>query len=135
MAQYLILIHEDEAAWEAADPRVLHQVLAEHAAFGERNSDVLRGGHALHPTATATTVRPAPGGGFVVTDGAFAETKEAMGGYYVIEVPTLDEAVAVAKQVPVRFGGVEVRPIRTFDRKTGRGGFGCGGRGRRGAPS
>jgi hypothetical protein len=49
-----------------------------------------------------------------VTDGAFAETKEALGGYYLVEAADLDEALALAKQVPMPFGGVEVRPIRTF---------------------
>jgi hypothetical protein len=51
------------------------------------------------------------GGGFVVTDGTFAETKEVIGGYYVIEAADLDEALAIAKQVPSPMGGVEVRPI------------------------
>jgi hypothetical protein len=51
----------------------------------------------------------------VVTDGPFAETKEALGGYYLIEAADLDEALALAKQIPAPFGGVEVRPIRTFD--------------------
>jgi hypothetical protein len=50
-----------------------------------------------------------------ITDGAFAETKEALGGYYLIEAADLDEAMAIAKQVPTPFGGVEVRPIRTFE--------------------
>ncbi len=52
---------------------------------------------------------------FTATDGPFAETKEALGGYYLIEAADLDEALAVAKQVPAPFGGVEVRPVRTFD--------------------
>jgi hypothetical protein len=60
-------------------------------------------------------VRRDSSGGFIVTDGAFAETKEALGGYYMIEAADLDEALAVAKQVPVSFGGVEVRPVRVFD--------------------
>jgi len=60
-------------------------------------------------------VRKDPSGGFAVTDGAFAETKEALNGYYVIEAADLDEAVAVAKQVPARSGGVEVRPVMVFD--------------------
>jgi hypothetical protein len=51
----------------------------------------------------------------MVTDGPFIETKEALGGYYLIEAADLDEAIGIAKQVPVRTGGVEVRPIRVFD--------------------
>ena len=52
---------------------------------------------------------------FTVTDGPFVETKEALGGYYLIEAADLDEAIAIAKQVPVGVGGVEVRPVRVFD--------------------
>jgi hypothetical protein len=66
------------------------------------------GGAWLQPTTTATSVR----GGSEVTDGPFVETKEALGGYYLIDAPDLDTALAVAKTVPARFGGVEVRPVR-----------------------
>jgi hypothetical protein len=86
-----------------------------HRIFGERNAAALRGGNALQPTATATSVRRGPGGEFVVTDGPFAETKEALGGYYLVEAADLDEALSLAKQIPMPFGGVEVRPIMTFD--------------------
>ena len=64
---------------------------------------------------TATTVRPDGDGGFTVTDGPFVETKEALGGYYLVEAADLDEAIELAKQVPVLDGGVEVRPIMVFD--------------------
>ncbi len=64
------------------------------------------GGNALQPTATATSVRDD-----IVTDGPFVETKEALGGYYLIEAADLDQALAVAKLCPARFGGVEVRPV------------------------
>ncbi|MDB5065218.1 MAG: YCII-related protein, partial [Chloroflexi bacterium] len=86
-----------------------------HMRFGEANSASIRGGDALQPTSTATSLRHEPSGEITVTDGAFAETKEALGGYYVIEAADLDEAIAVAKQVPARFGGVEVRPVMVFD--------------------
>jgi len=72
---------------------------------------VIRGGNALQSAATATSIRPGPADSSTVTDGPFAETKEALGGYYLIEAADLDEALAVAKQVPTRFGGVEVRPV------------------------
>ncbi|HJX43958.1 MAG TPA: YciI family protein [Geodermatophilus sp.] len=65
----------------------------------------------MEPTTTATRVR----GGADVTDGPFVETKEALGGYYVVDAPDLDTALAVARTVPARFGGVEVRPVMTFD--------------------
>ncbi len=115
MSQYLVLIYEDETTWADASPDQTEQIHQEHAVFGQANAAALRGGNALHPTSTATSVRRDSSGGFTVTDGAFAETKEALGGYYVIEAADLDEAIAVATQVPARFGGVEVRPVRTFD--------------------
>jgi hypothetical protein len=115
MAEYLILIYEDESAWDDPDPETFGKIMNDHAAFGERHAGSLRGGNALQPTSTATSLRRDPSGGFAITDGAFAETKEALGGYYLIEAADLDEALAVAKQVPAPFGGVEVRPIRTFD--------------------
>ena len=115
MAQYMILIYEDEASWADAGEEVLGQTLKEHGQFGENNAAVLRGGGKLHPTDTATSVRKASSsGGFGGTDGRFAETEEAVGGYYLIEAADLDEAIAVAKQVPAQFGGVEVRPVRVF---------------------
>ena len=111
MSQYLILIYADEAQGASVTPDDMAQLTKEHMEFGQRHADVIRGGNALQPTNTATSVRPDPAGGYTVTDGAFAETKEALGGYYLIEAADLDQALAVAKEVPTRFGGVEVRPI------------------------
>jgi hypothetical protein len=111
MPQYLILIYDDEASWANAGQDAVQQMMKEHTVFAERNGAVLRGGNALEGTGTATSIRKDESGGFAVTDGAFAETKEALGGYYLIEVADLDQAIAVAKQVPVRRGGVEIRPI------------------------
>jgi hypothetical protein len=114
MAQYLILIYEDETAWEAADHETVQKTIGDHRQFSEANETMLRGGNALQRTATATSVRRDSIGHVTVTDGAFAETKEALGGYYVIEAGDLDEALDVAMQVPAPFGGVEVRPVRTI---------------------
>ena len=111
MAQYLILIYEDEAQYAVATPEVWQEVIDAHAAFAtevEKLGAKLEGGNALQPTATATSIRAAGG---EVTDGPFVETKEALGGYYLIEAKDLDEAIAIAKQVPAPFGGVEVRPV------------------------
>ena len=109
MAQYLILLYDNEAAWAAATPERMAEELASHRRFqlqlAEMGAKNL-GGNALAPTSTATSVR-----GDVVTDGPFAETKEALGGYYLIEAQDLDHALAVAKLCPVLDGGVEVRPI------------------------
>ena len=113
MAQYLILIYEQEAGYASADPGVLDEVLEAHNRFAEQvveQGGTLVGGNALEPTSTATTIR-----GDVVTDGPFAETKEALGGYYLVEATDLDHALALAKLCPARFGGVEVRPVRVFE--------------------
>jgi hypothetical protein len=113
MTKYLILIYEDEAGYATATPEVMGEVMQEHDDFSagvERLGAKLLGGEALEPTPTATTVR-----GGEVTDGPFVETKEALGGYYLLDAPDLDTALAAARTVPARFGGVEVRPVMTFD--------------------
>jgi hypothetical protein len=74
------------------------------------------GGDQLQPFDTATTVR-VQDGRTLTTDGPFPETKEALGGYYLIEAADLDAALAIAKQVPAEFGGVEVRPLMVFDQQ------------------
>lgn len=109
MGQYLVLLYEDEAGWAAGGPEV-EAGLAAHRAFGTKHESAVRGGAALQPTATATSIRAG-----VVSDGPFVETKEVLGGYYLIEAEDLDTALAIAKDVPAPFGGVEVRPIMTFD--------------------
>jgi hypothetical protein len=124
MGRYLILLYEDEASWNAVGQEETEAILAAHRRFGAAHPDVLRGGGWLHPTATATSVRGSGGGGnadapgfaagedALVTDGPYVETKEALGGFYLVEVPDLDSALALAREVPAPFGGVEVRPLR-----------------------
>ncbi|WP_433787508.1 YciI family protein [Actinomycetospora sp. CA-101289] len=121
MGQYLILIYTDEASWAAIGEQESGAVTAAHQRFGQQHGAVLRGGGWLHPTAAATTLRRpdgrerddlAAGEDALVTDGPYVETKEALGGYYLIEVPDLDTALRVARDVPEPFGGVEVRPLR-----------------------
>ena len=114
MSEYLILIYGDETAAANGTPDDFAQLHKQHMEFGERNGAALRGGNALHGTDTATAIRPDSSGGYTVTDGAFAETKEALGGYYLVEAADLDEAIAIARQVPMPHGGVEVRPIRVL---------------------
>ena len=109
MAEYMILIFEDESAYATATPDVLQQVMEAHGRFAEQVAEKggkIVEGRALQPTSTATTIR-----GDVVTDGPFIETKEAVGGYYLIEARDLDHALEIAKLCPAPFGGVEVRPI------------------------
>jgi hypothetical protein len=115
MAQYVVLIYEDEQGWISGDPAVIEQGMKDHNQFAQDAGEKLRGGQALQPTATATTIRKDGSGGFAVTDGPFVETKEALGGFYVIQAADLDEAIALAKKVPAPFGGVEVRPVMVFD--------------------
>jgi hypothetical protein len=114
MSEYLVLIYESEAGYASADEQVYKEVMAAHNEFAAKHEAALRGGNALQPSATATSIR-AGATDPVVTDGPFAETKELLGGYYLIEAADLDEALAIAKDVPARFGGVEVRPIMTFE--------------------
>ena len=114
MAQYLMLIYEDEARWAQAGPEAAEQVMEQHEQFVTAHKPILRGGHALQPASTATSLRRERSGGLAVTDGPFVETKEAVGGYYVVEAADLDEAMAVAKDIPAPFGGVEIRPVREF---------------------
>jgi hypothetical protein len=115
MAEYLILIYDDEKAAGEGGAEFWDQMMKGHQKFGENNASALRGGNALQPAATATTIRTDKSGSATVTDGPFAETKEALGGYYLIEAADLDEAIAIAKQVPAPNGGVEVRPVMVFD--------------------
>ena len=111
MGKYLMMIYDNEAAWAEADASVAEANHQRHGEFVRTNQSALRGGARLGESNTATSVRPDGNGGFAVTDGTFAETKEVLGGYYLIEAADLDEALVIAKQVPAPMGGVEVRPI------------------------
>jgi len=115
MSEYLVLIYEDEKAMETASADLFGKMMEDHRVFGETYGAAIRGGNALQPTVSATSLRRNGSGELGITDGAFAETKEALGGYYVIEAADLDEAIAIASHVPAPLGGVEVRPIRVFD--------------------
>ncbi|MEP7025571.1 MAG: YciI family protein [Actinomycetota bacterium] len=109
MAQYMILIYENESAYATASPEVWQTAMEAHGRFAEQavaKGAKILGGEALQPTGTATSIRAD-----VVTDGPFAETKEALGGYYLIEARDLDHALDVAKACPAPYGGVEVRPV------------------------
>src|SRR5206468_579149 len=99
--------YRDESAPQASGS----EVSSPYRDFMTRQADVLRGGAALEPSSTATSLRPGSGGP-AVTDGPFAESKEVLGGYWVIEAADLDAALAIAREVPMPDGGIEVRPIR-----------------------
>ena len=109
MAQYAILIYEAESGYANGGQEAWQAASEAHTRFagqvGEHGGKIL-GGEALEPTPTATSIR-----NDVVTDGPFAETKEALGGFYLIEARDLDHAIEIAKLCPAPFGGVEVRPV------------------------
>jgi hypothetical protein len=111
--QYLLLIYGNEAAMEAATDANNGKMLAAYGAYSEAmvKAGVMVGGNRLRPTSAATTVR-APGGKTQVLDGPYAETKEQLGGYYLIDVPDLDAALSWAERCPgAATGTIEVRPI------------------------
>jgi hypothetical protein len=113
--KYLALIASEEPQ-EEVDPEVWQQVMDAYNAFGEagEKAGVLVSGEALEPSTTATTVR-VRNGETLLTDGPFAETKEVIGGYYILDCPDLDTAVHWAAQIPgAKTGSVEVRPIIEF---------------------
>jgi hypothetical protein len=114
--QYVCLIYSPEAVDENVTPEQWQQVMDEYNAFTKHITDrgINKGGEALQPTKTATTVRIRDGK-TVVTDGPFAETKEQLGGYYLIDCKDLDEAIEVAARIPgAKWGSIEVRPIIDF---------------------
>ncbi|MGW9631079.1 YciI family protein [Agromyces sp. NPDC055520] len=107
MSKYLILIYQDEAAPQSEG----ETVNPAYREFIERRASSILGGAALESPAVGTTVRRDHDGNVVVTDGLFAESKEVIGGYFLIEAADLDEALTIAAEVPAG-AGVEVRPVR-----------------------
>jgi hypothetical protein len=117
MPKYAALIYGDNAEWDLS-PEEAEQEMVEYTEFGRNAEAVLRGGEALLGTSTATTVHVegGKGGKPIFTDGPFAETKEVLGGFYLIEAADLDEALKWASQIPGAWRGkVEVRPVMEFD--------------------
>ena len=114
--KYLCLIYENEKNYETMSPADGEAIMNEYFAFtdGIRRSGQYVAGEALQPTQTATTVK-VRNGKVSTTDGPFAETKEQLGGFYLIEAKDLNEAIQVAAKIPsARFGSVEVRPVVDF---------------------
>ena len=111
--EYLLLIYNNEADTDKlseAERGAMYQEFM-HLTQSIQQSGNHRAGHQLQPVATATTVRKRDGKR-LVTDGPFAETREQLGGFYMIEAKDLDEAIAIAERIPsARWGSVEVRPI------------------------
>ncbi|MBD0329808.1 MAG: YciI family protein [Thermoleophilia bacterium] len=117
--QYMLLIYDDEQVWERLDEDERNALMSEYFAYTEqlRRSGAYVAGEALHPVGTAKSVRVRDGEQ-LVTDGPFAETKEALGGFYLIEVDSDEEALAWAAKIPSsRLGTIEVRRTVVFDRE------------------
>ena len=115
--QYLLLIYSAESAWEKQPPSERDSMLQEYKAFTNSiaQSGHLRGGNELNVTKTAKTVR-VRNGEQLVFDGPFAETKEQLGGYYLVEAKDQEEAIKIAARIPsARMGCIEVRPIIPHD--------------------
>ena len=110
--RYLCLIYENEKAWESKPQSELEAIMGEYFTFTEniRSNGKLVAGEALQPTPTATTVR-VRNGKISTTDGPYAETKEQLGGFYLISAADLDEALELAGAIPVPGAHIEVRPV------------------------
>jgi len=111
--QYLLMIYADESRMKDVTPADREAMYVEYRALTDSliKSGHMRAGDALQPTSTATTVRVRDGK-TLTTDGPFAETKEQLGGYYLVEAKDLDEATKLAARIPgARQGSIEVRPI------------------------
>ena len=112
--KYMLLTYLDEKAWASLSDAEQQQIMAECTPHVDQlvGSGKFLGGAPLHPTSTAATVRLRDGKR-LVTDGPFAETREQLGGYMLIDVKDLDEAIAIAGRIPLaRTSTVEVRPVR-----------------------
>jgi hypothetical protein len=111
--KYMMLIYDDEQAWEKLSETEKNKIYGEYGQFSQqiRSGGQYVAGSQLQPTSAATSVR-LRNGKQLVTDGPFAETREQLGGYYLIEARDLDEAIAIAGRIPsARQGTIEVRPL------------------------
>jgi hypothetical protein len=115
--QYLLLIYRNEAELGKMGPAERKEMSAE---YGVYTQDIIKSGHfkagdGLQPTSTATTVRVRDGK-MLTTDGPFAETREQLGGYYLVEAKDLDTALGLAARIPgAKTGSIEVRPVMIYD--------------------
>ena len=114
--KYLCLIYDEEKKWASVSKAEGQAIMGEYMAFSEdiRKSGHMLGGDPLQPVATATTLW-IRNGKLSTTDGPFAETKEQLGGFYLIEARDMNEAIQIAARIPsARTGSIEVRPIQQF---------------------
>ncbi len=121
--RYLLLIYDNEQTWANMSQEESQAIMGDYFGYSEEvfGAGVAKAGDALQPTSSATTVRVRDGQ-TLATDGPFAETKEQLGGYYLIDVPDLDEAIKWAAKIPSsRIGSIEVRPVLDFPDAPGAG--------------
>ena len=114
--QYMLLIYDEESVWTGMSEEEQNKVMGEYFAYTEalRESGKYVAGDALQPIKTAKTVQVRDGEA-LTTDGPFAETKEQLGGYYLVDVDSEDEALEWAAKIPsARYGKIEVRPVVVF---------------------
>ena len=114
--RYLLLIYGDEKAWDDAGPDAMGEMMQEYDGFTKwlSASGALVAAEALEPTSQATTVRVRDDQ-TMTTDGPFAETKEQLGGFYLIEAANLDDAIEAASRIPgAKVGSIEIRPIVVY---------------------
>ncbi|MEP7019291.1 MAG: YciI family protein [Pseudonocardiales bacterium] len=114
MGKYLVLIYGDEQRWGQASGQWQQGNAAGHRAFNAGAGSAVLGGDELEPTARAVSLRPDAAGRPSRMDGPFLETKEVIGGYYLLQAADMDEAIELAGQIPeatTPFSGVEIRPI------------------------
>ena len=120
--RYMLLIYTNENKFEQLSPEAQQRIMEGHWAVMDETSrrGIYRGAEPLHPTSTATTVR-VQNGRVLTTDGPFAETKEQLAGYYILDCKDLDEAIAWAAKIPTCCGGgegcIEIRPLRALSRQ------------------
>jgi hypothetical protein len=113
--RYLALIYDDEVAYSTWSEEARGAEYEAYNVFGAEQGNFVKGGEALQPINTATTVRVRDGK-TLTTDGPFAETKEQLGGYYLLNCKDLDEAIEVAAKIPAAtHGSIEIRPVLEFN--------------------
>jgi len=115
--KYLLTLWGDESRFAELTPERIQANMKEWDAYTIETKDAgaFLGGEGLQPTATATTMQIDAGGDHIVTDGPFAETKEQLGGFYLLDCDNLDDAIAWAKKIPMPGGKVEVRPVMDYE--------------------
>jgi len=115
--KYLLTLYGDESQMSDRSPEQMQESMRAWDAFTQETKDAgaFEGGEGLQPTSTATTIKLEPSGDHIVTDGPFAETREQLGGFYLLDCADLDEALTWARKIPMPGGNVEVRPVMDYE--------------------